>query len=56
MCDGTIYSHVASYSGHVKGGKSGLVSTVCACATDSGNFLRTSRIMYKLHMVVIVEK
>ena len=33
---------VASYPGHVFGGKSGLVSTVCACANDSGNFPRTS--------------
>ena len=35
------------------GGKSGLVSTVCACANDSGNFLRTSPIMDKLHVVVM---
>ena len=53
MCYGTIYSHVVSYPGHVKGGKSGLVSTVCACATDSRSFLRMSPIMYKLHMVVM---
>ena len=35
------------------GGKSGLVSTVCACANDSGNFSRTSPIMDKLHVVVM---
>ena len=35
------------------GGKSGLVSTVCACASDSGNLLRTSPMMDKLHVVVI---
>ena len=44
---------VASYPGHVGGGKSGLVSTVCACANDSGNFSRTSPIMDKLHVVVM---
>ena len=35
------------------GGKSGLVSIVCACATDSGNLRRTSPILYKLHVVVM---
>ena len=44
---------IASYPGHVGGGKSGLVSTVCACANDSGNFSRTSPIMDKLHVVVM---
>ena len=44
---------LASYPGHVGGGKSGLVSTVCACANDSGNFSRTSPIMDKLHVVVM---
>ena len=33
--------------------ESGLVSTVCACASDSGNLLRTSPIMDKLHVVVM---
>ena len=45
-------SYLASYPGHVGGGKSGLVSTVCACANDSGNLLRISPIMDKLHVVV----
>ena len=31
---------LASYPGHVGGGKSGLVSTVSACANDSGNYVR----------------
>ena len=45
---------VASYPGHVPGGgKSGLVFIVCACVNDSGNFLRTSPIMDKLHVVVM---
>ena len=44
---------LASYPGHVGGGKSGLVSTVCACANDSGNLLRTSPIMDKLHVLVM---
>ena len=44
---------LASYPGHVGGGKSGLVSTVYACANDSGNFSRTSPIMDKLHVVVM---
>ena len=35
------------------GGKSGLVSTVSACANDSGNLPRTSPIMDKLHVVVM---
>ena len=35
------------------GGKSGLASTVCACTNDSGNLLRTSPIMDKLHVVVM---
>ena len=35
------------------GGRSGLVSTVSACANDSGNLLRTSPIMDKLHVVVM---
>ena len=39
--------------GHVGGGKSGLVSTVCACANDSGNLPRMSPIMDKLHVVVM---
>ena len=47
-------SLLASYPGHVGGGKSGLVSTVCACANDSGKFSRTSPIMDKLHVVVII--
>ena len=50
---GPVLSTVASYPGHVGGGKSGLVSTVCACANDSGNFLRTSPIMDKLHVVAM---
>ena len=41
---------LASYPGHVGEGKSGLVSTVCACANDSGNFSPTSPIMDKLHV------
>ena len=46
---------LASYPGHVLvfGGKSGLVSTVCACANDSGNFPRTSPNTDKLHLVVM---
>ena len=44
---------VASYPGHVVGGKSGLVSTACACANNSGNFPRTSPNTDKLHMVVM---
>ena len=44
---------VALYPGHVGGGKSGLVSTVCACTNDSGNLLRTSPIMDKLYVAVI---
>ena len=44
---------LASYPGHVGGGKSGLVSTVCACVNDSGNLPRTSPIMDKLHVVVM---
>ena len=44
---------LASYPGNVGGGKSGLVSTVCACANDSGNLPRTSPIMDKLHVVVM---
>ena len=47
---------IASYPGHVFGGKSGLVSTVCACANDSRNFPRTSPNMDKLHMVVMRRK
>ena len=35
------------------GGKSGLASTVCACANDSGNFPRTSPNTDKLHMAVM---
>ena len=46
-------NNVASYPGHMGGGKSGLVSTVCACANDSGNLPRTSPIMDKLHVVVM---
>ena len=45
--------NLASYPGHVGGGKSGLVSTVCTCANDSRNLLRTSPIMDKLHVVVM---
>ena len=44
---------LASYPGHVGGGKSGLVSTVCACVNDSGNLPRMSPIMDKLHVVVM---
>ena len=33
--------------------ESGLVSTVCACANDSGNFPRTSPNTDKLHLVVM---
>ena len=46
------FSGLASYPGHV-GGKSGLVSTVSACANDSGNLPRTCPIMDKLHVVVM---
>ena len=38
------------------GGKSALVSTVCACTNDSGNLSRTSPIMDKLHVVVMRRK
>ena len=48
-----IRHELASYPGHVGGGKSGLVSTVCACANHSGNLPRTSPIMDKLHVVVM---
>ena len=48
-----LMSKISSYAGHVGEGKSGLVSTVCACANDSGNFSRTSPIMDKLHVVVM---
>ena len=44
--------HTALYPGHVGGGKSGLVSTVCTNVNDSGNLLQTSPIMDKLHGVV----
>ena len=44
---------IASYPGHVFGGKSGLVSTVCACVNDSGNFPQTSPNKDKLHIVVM---
>ena len=44
---------LALYPGHMGRGKSGLVSTVCACANDSGNLLWTSPIMDKLHVVVM---
>ena len=44
---------LSSHPGHVGGGKSGLVSTVCACANGSRNFSQTSLIMDKLHMVVM---
>ena len=50
--DGTPQG-IASYPGHVGGEKSSLVSTVCACANDSGNFSRTSPIMDKSHVVVM---
>ena len=56
MLHQTIYCltiALALYPGHVVGGKSGLVSTVCVCANDSGNFLRTSPNTDKLHMVVM---
>ena len=33
-----VLATLAWYPGHVFGGNSGLVSTVCACANDSGNF------------------
>ena len=33
--------------------ESGLVSTACTCANDSGNFPRTSPNTDKLHMVVM---
>ena len=48
-----MYIQLASYPGHVGGRKSGLVSTVCACANNSGNFSRTSPIMDKLQVVVM---
>ena len=48
-----VWNALASYPGHVVGGKSGLVSTVCACANNSGNFPRTSPNTDKLHMVVM---
>ena len=51
-----VWLRLASYPGHVGGGKSGLVSTVYACANDSGNFSRTSPIMDKLHVVVMRRK
>ena len=35
------------------GEESDLVSTVRACVNDSGNLLRTSLIMDKLHVVVV---
>ena len=41
----TAGERVASYRGHVGGGKSGLVSTVCACVNDSRNFSQTSPII-----------
>ena len=44
---------LASYPDHVGGGKSSLVSTVCACPNDSGNLLRTSLNMDKIHVVVM---
>ena len=47
------YRNLASYPGHVVGGKSGLVSTVCACANNSGNFPRTSPNTDKLTVVVM---
>ena len=47
------HSHVASYPADVGGGKNGLVSTVCACANDSGNLPQTSPIMDKLQVVVM---
>ena len=47
---------LASYPGHVEGGKSGLVSIVGACANDSGNFSRTSPIMDKLHVIVSLKQ
>ena len=48
-----VHHMLASYPGQVGGGKSGLVSTVCTCANDSGNLPRTSPIMDKLHVVVM---
>ena len=50
----STHHQLASYPGHVFGGKSGLVSTACACANDSGNFPRTGPNTDKLHMVVNV--
>ena len=50
-----VATFLTSYPGHVGGGKSGLVSTVCACANDSGNLLQKSPIMDKLHVVVMRE-
>ena len=45
-----LHMCLASYPGHVGGGKSDLVSTVCTCANDSGN---TSPIMDTLHVVAM---
>ena len=53
LCKNLAWRVVASYPGHVFGGKSGLVSTVCACANDSGNFPRTSPNTDKLNLVVM---
>ena len=44
---------LASYPGHMGEGKSGLVSTVWACANDSWNLPRMSPIIGKLHVVVM---
>ena len=44
---------LALYPGHMEGGKSGLISIVCACVNDSRNLQRTSLIMDKLHVVVM---
>ena len=44
---------LASYPGHVGEGKSGLVSTVCACTNDSRNLPQMSPIRDKLHVVVM---
>ena len=53
ICAAASRRNLASYPGHVFGGKSGLVSTVCACANNSGNFPRTSPNTDKLHLVVM---
>ena len=49
----SAYTYITSYPGHVFGEKSGLVSTLCARANDSGTFPRTSPNSDKLHLVVM---